>query len=640
MRSIARIAILSAVLLPPSGTAFAAPRTRDAWHAFTANGKRYGSVHSNVSGLANGNFRIIVEFRLLLDIFAANKEELSHRIEYVVTPDYRPISITGEGRRGSGPYRVAARRRGAGLEMTATVAGLDRSRTIERADAVMPSVCLDDWLADRTAEFKSGEMQLLDDEALDAITARVKRTDARSSGSSWSIRTGPEENEQTIVLGPDGLRIEASIAGGLLKMYRCSAEQARDLTFRKLDGREVLIFPPDREVGPIDRLESLTVEVRWKDIGLDRFRLSDDRQRLVERSDEGGRYRVVVRIEPPRPVESPVRFPIAAAEFAAELGESRFIKPHDPKIVGAAREVTRGKANTLEAVRALSEWVSKYVEPAYIADTLSGPEVLAYRKGKCSEIATLFASMARAVGIPTRIVLGDRLLPGMWGGHMWNEVYVGRWISVDAGYNEVGKSMALVKFVDHDSVEGVIPLRQELPASLQIRIVDHRSSASPFAGRFKTGIEGRVYTNAELGCRMTAPAEGWTIEPIKEPGVIMVRFNVAGMDGAQIHLVAFVIPGSIEPKALLRIRRKYYESRLKGLEYLVDEACKVNGLTGHRQVLRHTPDRTRPMKAEEVVWRKGGSGYLLALSVEESAYEAIKPSFTRLLESFEDLETK
>ena len=640
MRSIGRIAILSAILLLPPSTAFAAPRSRDVWHAFIADGKRYGSVHTTVSRLPDGNYRLIVESRLMLDIFGANKEDMASRVEYVVTPDYRPISIAGEGRRGSGPYRVAARRRGAGLEMTATVAGLDRSRTIERADAVMPGVCLDDWLADRTADFQSGEVTLLHDDALDALTARVRRTDAGTTGSSWSIKTGPEGGEQTIGLGPDGLRVEASTAGGLLKMYRCTAEQARDLTFRKLDGREVLIFPPDREVGRIDRLESLTVELRWKDIDFDRFRLADDRQRLVEHSDEGGRCRAVIRIEPPRPVESPVGFPIASAEFAAELGESRFIKPHDPKIVAAAREVTRGKANALEAVRALSEWVSKYVEPSYIAETLSGPEVLAVRKGKCSEIATLFASMARAVGIPTRIVLGDRLLPGMWGGHMWNEVYVGRWIPVDAGYNEVGKSMALVKFVDHASVEGVLPLRQALPASLQIRIVDHRSSASPLAGRFKTGIEGRVYTCAEFGCRLTAPAEGWTIEPIKDPDGAMVRFKVPGMDDAQIHFVAFPIPASIAPKVLLGLRRKSYESRLKGLEFLVDEACQVKGLTGHRHVLRHVPDKGKPVKAEEVIWRKGGSGYLLVLSVEESAYEAIKPSFNRLLESFEDLEGK
>jgi hypothetical protein len=383
----------------------------------------------------------------------------------------------------------------------------------------------------------------------------------------------------------------------------------------------------------------LTVELRWKHIGFDRFRLEDDRQHVVERSQEGPDYRAVVRIEAPRPIESPAHLPISGPEFAAALGESHYIKPRDPKIVAVAREVTRGKADALEAVKAHSAWVSKNVEVAYLAETLSGPEVLACRKGKCSEFATLFASLARAAGIPTRIVLGDRLLPGQWGGHMWNEVYVGRWIPVDAGYNEVGKACALLKFVDDDSVEGVMPLRLALPASLALRILDHRSTASPLAGRFKTGIEGRVYTDADLGCRMTAP-EGWSIEKKPELGAVLLRFKVPGDDDLQIHFVPFALPVSIEPKVLLGLRRKHYESTLKGLEFLEEEACTVKGLTGQRQVFRHVSEKGKPRRAHEVVWRTAHSGYLLVLSVAESDYEKIKPGFTTLLESFEDLERK
>ncbi len=383
----------------------------------------------------------------------------------------------------------------------------------------------------------------------------------------------------------------------------------------------------------------MTVELRWKDIAFDRFHLEDDRQHVVERSQEGGRYRAVVRIEPPRPIESPAHLPITGPEFAAALGESRYIKPRDPKIVAVAREVTKGKTDSLEVVKALSDWVSKNVEATMIAETLSGPEVLACRKGKCSEFATLFASLARAAGIPTRIVLGDRLIPGQWGGHMWNEVYVGRWIPVDAGANEVGKSSVLLKFVDHDSLQGVAPLRLALPASLEVRIIDHRSTASPLASRFKTGIEGRVYTNADLGCRMTAP-EGWSIEAKPETGVVMLRIKVPGKDDVQIHFVAFNLPVEMEPKMLLGLRRKHYESNLKGLEFLADEACTVNGVAGRRHVFRHVSKEGKRRRAHEVVWCKARSGYLLALSVEESAYEAIKPSFNALLQSFEDLDRK
>ena len=111
-----------------------------------------------------------------------------------------------------------------------------------------------------------------------------------------------------------------------------------------------------------------------------------------------------MRIEAPKPFSAPARLPIAGPEFAPYLGESRYIKPHDEKVVALAREVTRGKADALEAVKALSAWMGKNIEPSLIAETLTGPEVLACRKGKCSEFATLFASLARAAGIPTRIV--------------------------------------------------------------------------------------------------------------------------------------------------------------------------------------------------------------------------------------------
>lgn len=639
MASISRLVLQCALFLAISNAAFGAPRVRDVWHAYTADGHRYGSVHTVVTRLPEGNYRVVVETRLLLDVFGVNREEILERGEYVVTPDYHPISIAFEGKRSSGTARVTARRRREELEVTATVAGVERARTFGLTELILPRPCLDDWLADRPAGFTAGEVAVLDEEACESRPAKLKRIDSEGAGSMWLVDLGPEEGEQRIALDSDGLRRGCSQAAGMLKTERCSAEQANDIDFRKIAGRDALMFPVSEEIGPIDRLESLTVELRWKDIAFDRFRLEDDRQHVVARSQEGTRYRSVVQIEPAKPIEDPARLPITGPEFAGALGESRYIKPHDPKIVALAREVTQGKTNALEAVLALSEWVSKHVEVTFLAETLSGPEVLACRKGKCSEFATLFASLARAAGIPTRIVLGDRLLPGQWGGHMWNEVYVGRWIPVDAGYNEVGKSLALLKFVDGDSVEAVVPLRLDLPASLEVRIVGHRSSA-PLATRYKTGIDGRVYTNAELGCRMAAPVEGWSIEPKTQPGAALVRFKVPGKDDVQIHFVGFPLPVSIEPKTLLGLRRKHYESKLKGLEIISDEARIVNGLKGVWHVFRHAPDKGQVRRTAEVLWTKPGSGFLLTLSVEEAAYDEVKPRFDELLASFEDLNRK
>jgi Transglutaminase-like superfamily len=597
-----------------------------------------------VARLPDGNFRITRESRVLIDLFGANKEEITERGVYVVTPDYRPVSIAVEGKQESGTTRVNGRSRGSSFVVTATVAGVERSRVFDRPEAILLEPCLEDWLADRPPGFEAGEVTLLGEKSCMTRPAKVRRLGARPGqpGVSWSVDAGPLDGDQLVVLDADGLCLERTAAGGLTTIRYCPAEQARDIVYRKMDGRDVLMFPLDKEVGPPELLESLTVELKWKGIGFERFRLEDDRQHVVEQSRDGDQYRAVVRIEAPRPLPAPARLPIAGPEFAPYLGESRFIKPHDERIIEFAREVTRGKTDALEAVKALSAWVSKNVEPALVAETLTGPEVLSCRKGKCSEFATLFASMARAVGIPTRIALGERMIPGQWGGHMWNEVYVGRWIPVDAGANEVGTSFVLVKLIDHETVEGTQPLRQALPASFAIAIKDHRSKPTSLAGKFRTGIAGRVYTNAELGCRMTAPGDDWSIEEVKEPGAPVIRFKVPekGKGDVQLHFVAFALPVPLEPKRLLGLRRKHYEKALKGFEVIADVPNPVKGLPGHRLDFRSTSGDGKPRRSFEVVWRKPKAGYLLALSAEEPAFEEAKARFDKLLATFEDLEKK
>ena len=644
MRSFRRPVLVLALVLLANGMAHAAPRVRDVWHSYVADGKRYGYIHTVVARLPGGNFRITRESRVLIDLLGANKEEITERGEYVVAPDYRPVSIAVEGKQESGTSRVTGRSRGTSFEVTATVAGIERSRVFDRPEAILLEPCLDDWLADRPAGFQAGELTLLDEESCAPKPAQVKRLGSRPGepGVSWAVDSGPLDGDQRLVLDADGVCLERSAAGGLKTIRRCPAEQARDIAYRKMDGRDVLMFPLDKEVGPPENLESLTVELKWRDIRFERFHLEDDRQHVVERSHEGDQYRAVVRIEAPKPLTAPARLPIAGLEFAAYLGESRYIKPHDGRIIAVAREVTKGKTDALEAVKALSLWMLKNVEPALIAETLTGPEVLACRKGKCSEFATLFASLARAAGIPTRIVLGERMIPGYWAGHMWNEVYVGRWIPVDAGANEVGTSFVLVKLIDHETVEGTQPLRQALPASFAIAIKEHRSKPSSLAGKFQTGIAGRIYTNAELGCRMTAPGDDWSIEEVKEPGAMVLRFKVPekGKGDVQLHFVAFSLPVPLEPKALLALRRKYYEKNLKGFAVVADETNPVKNLAGHRLEFRSISGAGKPRRGFEVIWRKPASGYLLTLNAEEPAFAEAKASFDELLASFEDLGKK
>jgi len=619
---------------PESSAAPGVPRERDTWHVYTTpDGTRYGSVRTQVVRLPDGNYRMIRESRQLYDMSPIpGNDDIQERATYVVTPDYRPLSIDVEGTQAAGATRATGRPRGNRFEVTMEVAGIARSVTFDQADQVLLLPFLDDWLADRSAGFEQGEVVLLDDESWEILPARVRRLGTTDPGSAWSVDLGPEKGELRVALGADGLLRRSSSEAGLVVLRRGTAEEARDLSYRKTDGRDALSFPADEGLGDPRRLASLTVELRWTGIDFGRFRLKGDGQSVVEHGGEGGHYRAVVRLEVPKPVAESVRLPVGGSEFAPYLGESRYIKPRDPRVVAVAREVVGDRKDAAEAVRALSAWVSRNVAPAGMATTLTGPEVLACRRGKCTEYATLFASLARAVGIPTRVVLGERLVPGQWAGHMWNEVYVGRWIAVDAGANEVGTSAVLLKLIDHETVEGTEPLRLALPASLEVKVLERR--AKP------TGIVGVTYTNAELGCRLTAPGPDWSLKDKADPDSVVIRFIPPGGGDVNLHFVAFSLPGQVETKTLLGRRLEHFKSIRKGLEVLAENSDPVKGLPGDRLSVRYSTAKGQVRRGLEVAWQKQSSVFLLTLDAPEANFGAAEAGFSALLKSFEDLDRK
>jgi hypothetical protein len=67
--------------------------------------------------------------------------------------------------------------------------------------------------------------------------------------------------------------------------------------------------------------------------------------------------------------------------------------------------------------------------------------------GDCNEHAVLFAALARAVGLPTRVVAGAVYLDEAFLYHAWCEVWLGRWVSVDPVLNQLPADATHLKFV-------------------------------------------------------------------------------------------------------------------------------------------------------------------------------------------------
>ena len=431
---------------------------------------------------------------------------------------------------------------------------------------------------------------------------------------------------------------------------RVAAVDATRITHLVFPAKELLMYPVARSLGPIQCVTSLTVRLEWQGAGLDQLRLEDERQTIIERTQNGDVTSVLIRIQQATDQNEPRPWPIAgddfhAGQFEADLGEDRFIKPREPDIERQARIWFGDEKTAVGALRAHSAGVFKYLQGGtLIAETLSAPEILQSREGKCSEHAILFASAARAVGIPTRIVLGMRIVQGTWVGHMWDEAYVGHWITVDSTANEVETSPSLLKLVHSDTVLGPQPVRWAAVNALQVTCVDSSPAPDDIDAALKAGIDGGVYTNAQFACRLTVPAANWSIKDVtsKQPfSPTVIRFKVPGQDHVLIHFVPFDVPPTFTPRILIGTRAAQFKLKSEEFQVLRDEVYMLQTMAGRLFEFRRkgSPKAGVKMLTTDILWSDGRSTFLLNLITDEMSHAEYAADFFKLVKRFESLRT-
>lgn len=127
-------------------------------------------------------------------------------------------------------------------------------------------------------------------------------------------------------------------------------------------------------------------------------------------------------------------------EIAENLKDSARYPAHHEKVQALAREAAGDAASDVEKTEKLVAFTDAFIADSYNADALSFFEIVAARKGDCTEHAHVFTVLARACGIPARevsglVYMGDR--HKAFGGHAWAEVVLdGRWTPVDPTWGQ------------------------------------------------------------------------------------------------------------------------------------------------------------------------------------------------------------
>lgn len=129
-----------------------------------------------------------------------------------------------------------------------------------------------------------------------------------------------------------------------------------------------------------------------------------------------------------------------AAEIDQNLKATTELPIYHPKVVDLARQAVKDAHTAAEKVARLVHFVAAYITDDYNANPLTLFDIIAKRRGDCSEHARLFTALARALAIPCREVsglsyVGDNLR-GFYP-HAWNEVVIDDyWVPVDPTWGQ------------------------------------------------------------------------------------------------------------------------------------------------------------------------------------------------------------
>lgn len=141
-----------------------------------------------------------------------------------------------------------------------------------------------------------------------------------------------------------------------------------------------------------------------------------------------------------------------AAGLKQHLTGGPLVQVDHPDIRARAEAITAGAANDRERAHRIYEWVYQNVEKDPVAGIPSALDVLKTRQGDCNEHSVLFAALARAVNLPTRILVGvvwSDELDGFYY-HAWPEVYAEGWTPMDPTLGQPVADATHVAFVVGD----------------------------------------------------------------------------------------------------------------------------------------------------------------------------------------------
>ncbi len=227
-------------------------------------------------------------------------------------------------------------------------------------------------------------------------------------------------------------------------MWRYEAPQIMGLTLEKASREEALQegaplsltnrVETDRALGDPKFVRHLVLRVKLSKPSQEPPLTSTARQKIA-----GGPqvWRVETWAQKPPAKRLPLPPTLETEDLLALTKPTALAQSTDPAITSKARQAAGDARDCYQAMQRIVSWVySSLRKLASEPRPISALEVLDQMAGDCTEHALLAAAMGRALGIPTKMVVGMGWTGDGFYYHAWVKAFVGEWVEMDPTWGE------------------------------------------------------------------------------------------------------------------------------------------------------------------------------------------------------------
>ncbi|MEA3193914.1 MAG: hypothetical protein QOD26_2247 [Betaproteobacteria bacterium] len=424
---------------------------KEIWTGVVFNGDKIGFTRRTLRPAAGapGLYEIESEAAIRLRFLGIDKRVNLRALDRV-RGDLTLVSFRYEHEIDGSPLKVSGSSDGARLAMTVEASGSREETTLPLNGPLYPSSALS-YLpvirglavgrGTRFAVFE-GETQKLAEAEQEVLAWESSKL---FEGPAFKLVTRLLGMETTTWISADGRPLlEVALNGVLISGLEDEASARRYLVEASLNKRDSLVEFSLLRAGPLREPRSAS----RMEIVLDGVPAG------FELPSEGGQTcrdsRCVVDRALPLAQGNPARYLKATLAAPSNLGEIRDL----------AAKISPGGSEAEKIDRILS-WMDDNIAKEAI-DSFTAVDVLRERRAECQGHAYLFAALARAAGIPTRVVNG-LVYSAEHGGflyHTWNEAWIAErgWRPVDATFGQPHADATHLKLIEGEQAGDLVPL--------------------------------------------------------------------------------------------------------------------------------------------------------------------------------------